>query len=409
MSTTRTFDVITVGGGPAGMIASIEAAKRGLSVLLCEKNGRCGKKLNITGKGRCNITNLCSREEFLENVLSNSRFMYAPLSALSPEDTVEYFESLGVKTKQERGKRIFPVSDRASDVTDALVNECRRLGVSFSSGKVTKILTENGSCTGVECGGEVIFADSVIIATGGASYPRTGSDGNGYRLAAQLGHSIVTPEGSLVPLVSNDSLCPECMGLSLKNVGVTLVDGKDKAVFCDQGEMLFTHFGLSGPLVLSASAYVRSAAPYKIVIDLKPALDLQTLDKRLVRDFSENSNRDLKNGFSQLLPSKLIAPFVKKLGIPPETKLHSLKKEQRLEIAKLLKALTVDIRGKRPIEEAIVTSGGVDCREVSPKTMESKLVRGVYFAGEILDIDAYTGGFNLQIAFSTGFVAGRSC
>jgi predicted Rossmann fold flavoprotein len=403
-----TFDCIVVGGGPAGLFSAYNAAINGNKVLLLEKNDRCGRKLDITGKGRCNITNYCSREEFLQNVIANPRFLMGAISKFSPEDTIAFFENEGVKTKVERGNRVFPESDKANDVTKALVNACEREGVTIKRKNVSSLLTENGEILGVSCGNERILSKKVILACGGASYPRTGSDGSGHRLAKSVGHNVTEIRPSLVPLVSKDKLCRDCMGLSLKNVGISFFGNDKKPIYEEQGEMMFTHFGVTGPVILSASSYLKRDYPYQMFIDLKPALDEKTLDKRLLRDFSENKNRELKNGFSALLPSKLIEPFVALTGIPPETRLNSLTKEQRAKILSLMKALPVKIVGTRPIDEAIVTGGGVDCREIDPKTMKSKIVEGLYFAGEVIDVDAYTGGFNLQIAFSTAFVAGNS-
>ncbi len=400
-------DVIVIGGGPAGLFAAYHAAINGNSVILFEKNDRCGRKLNITGKGRCNLTNDCEREEFLQNVIANPRFLMGAISRFSTQDTKAFFESLGVPLKTERGNRVFPQSDKASDITDALVNAVKTVGVEIIHRKVSSLVISDGKISGVRCGKDEFPSKSVIIACGGASYPRTGSDGGGHRLAESAGHKITTIRPSLVPLVSRDKICGECMGLSLKNVGVSFYK-EGKRVYYEQGEMMFTHFGLTGPVILSASAHLTGGFPFEAFIDLKPALDEKTLDKRLLRDFSENQNRELKNGFSALLPSKLIEPFIKLTGIPPETRLNSLTKEQRGKILSLMKALPVKISGTRPIDEAIVTGGGVDCKEIDPKTMESKMVSGLYFAGEVMDLDAYTGGFNLQIAFSTGFVAGSS-
>ncbi len=402
------YDVIVVGGGPAGLFSAYNAAVNGKNVLLLEKNDRCGKKLDITGKGRCNVTNMCSREEFLQNVIANPRFLMSAISRFSPEDTVAFFKNEGVPTKVERGNRVFPQSDRAHDITNALVSVCEREGVVIKRKNVTALMISDGKIKGVRCGKEEIFASSVILAAGGASYPRTGSDGSGHRLAESVGHNVTAIRPSLVPLVSKDKLCRDCMGLSLKNVGISFYGSDKKRLYQEQGEMMFTHFGVTGPVILSASSYLKTDYPYEMFIDLKPALDEKTLDKRLLRDFSENANRELKNGFSALLPSKLIEPFVKLTGIPPETRLNSLTKEQRTKILTLMKALPIKIIGTRPIDEAIVTGGGVDCREIDPKTMQSKLVSGLYFAGEVIDVDAYTGGFNLQIAFSTAFVAGNS-
>ncbi len=402
------FDCIVVGGGPAGLFSAYNAAINGNKVLLLEKNERCGKKLDITGKGRCNVTNYCSREEFLQNVIANPRFLMGAISKFSPDDTIAFFESEGVKTKVERGNRVFPESDKANDITKALVRACEREGVTVKRKNVTSLLTENGEISGVSCGNERILSKNVILACGGASYPRTGSDGSGHKLAKSVGHNITEIRPSLVPLVSKDKICRDCMGLSLKNVGISFFGNDKKPIYEEQGEMMFTHFGVTGPVILSASSYLKRDYPYQMFIDLKPALDEKTLDKRLLRDFSEIQNRELKNGFSALLPSKLIEPFIALTGIPPETRLNSLTKEQRTKILSLMKALPVKIVGTRPIDEAIVTGGGVDCKEIDPKTMQSKIVKGLYFAGEIIDVDAYTGGFNLQIAFSTAFVAGNS-
>lgn len=404
---TNAFDVIIVGGGAAGLFAAVQCARGGRNTALFERNSECGKKLDITGKGRCNLTNDCPREEFLANVPTNPRFLTGAISRFSPADTVEFFESLGVPTKVERGKRVFPQSDRAHDVTKALADECRRLGVRFIHGFVTSVRAENGEVKGVVCGGAFYSAQTVILCTGGASYPRTGSDGNGYKLAAALGHTVTDIRPSLVPLVSGDKLCRDCMGLSLKNVGVSLFSREGKKLFSEQGEMLFTHFGVSGPCVLSASAYTGGRFPCALKIDLKPALDEKTLDKRVLRDFAERSNRELKNALDGLLPQKLIAPFVARSGIDPRIPVNSVTREQRAKLVSLFKSLEINISGARPIAEAIITSGGVSVKEIDAKTMESKLVKGLRFAGEIIDVDAYTGGFNLQIAFSTAYAASR--
>lgn len=400
-------DVLIVGGGPAGLFAAYNAALNGHSVLLLEKNDRCGRKLDITGKGRCNVTNACDREEFLQNVIANPRFLMSAVSRFSTQDTMDFFERLGVPLKIERGNRVFPQSDKANDITSALVNACKTMGVEIKRKNVTALTVSESKITGVRCGKEEIGANAVILACGGASYPRTGSDGSGHRLAESVGHTITKIRPSLVPLVSKDKLCRDAMGLSLKNVGITF-QKNGKKLYYEQGEMMFTHFGVTGPVILSASSYLKNEFPYEMFIDLKPALDEKTLDKRLLRDFTENQNKELKNGFSALLPSKLIAPFITLTGIPPETRLNSLTKEQRAKILSLMKALPVKIIGTRPIDEAIVTGGGVDCKEIDPKTMESKIIKNLYFAGEIMDVDAYTGGFNLQIAFSTAYVAGNS-
>ena len=401
------IDVIVVGGGPAGLFSAYNAALCGKSVVLLEKNDRCGKKLNITGKGRCNVTNACDREEFLKNVIANPRFLMSAISRFSTEDTMAFFENMGVPLKTERGNRVFPVSDKAQDITDCLVNACLSLGVVIKRKNVSSLIIKDGVIKGVCCGREELFAKRVIIACGGASYPRTGSDGSGHKLAKSAGHTITAIRPSLVPLVSRDKLCRESMGLSLKNVGVSFKKG-EKTLYYEQGEMMFTHFGVTGPVILSASSYLGSDYPYEMFIDLKPALDEKTLDKRLLRDFSENQNRELKNSLSALLPSKLISPFIELTGISPDTRINSITKEQRATMLNLLKALPVKIIGTRPIDEAIVTGGGVDCKEIDPKTMQSRIVSGLYFAGEVIDVDAYTGGFNLQIAFSTAYVAGNA-
>lgn len=403
-----TYDCIVIGGGPAGLFAAYNAAINGNNVLLLEKNDRCGKKLDITGKGRCNITNACTREEFLNNVIANPRFLMSAISRFSSEDTIAFFESLGVATKVERGNRVFPQSDCAHDVTRALVDACKTVGVEIKQKKVTSLCVSDGHITGVRCFNETVGAKNVILACGGASYPKTGSDGGGHRLARAVGHTITEIRPSLVPLVSPDRLCRDLMGLSLRNVGISFCSKGKKPIYDEQGEMMFTHFGVTGPVILSASAHLQGSYPCEMLIDLKPALDEKTLDKRLLRDFAEIPNKALKNAFNALMPSKLIDPFIRLTGISPETKLNSLTKEQRAKIVSLMKAIPVQINGTRPIDEAIVTGGGVDCREIDPKTMQSKLISGLFFAGEVMDVDAYTGGFNLQIAFSTAFVAGNS-
>ena len=405
---TTMYDCIVIGGGPAGLFAAYNAAINGQKILLLEKNDRCGKKLDITGKGRCNITNSCTKEEFLNNVIANPRFLMSALSRFSPEDTVAFFEENGVPTKVERGNRVFPQSDKAHDVTKALLDACINAGVEIKYKKANALIVSDNEIKGVRCGKDEIFSRAVIIACGGASYPKTGSDGSGHKLAESVGHTITQIRPSLVPLVSRDKLCSDCMGLSLRNVGISFYGNGVKPIYQEQGEMMFTHFGVTGPVILSASAHLQNSYPCKMLIDLKPALDEKTLDKRLLRDFSEIPNKALKNAFSALMPSKLIDPFIALTEISPETKLNSLTKEQRAKIVALMKAIPINIIGTRPIDEAIVTGGGVDCREIDPKTMQSKLVSGLYFAGEVMDVDAYTGGFNLQIAFSTAFVAGNN-
>lgn len=401
-------DVIVVGGGAAGMFAAIQAASDGAKVLLFEPNDRLGKKLYITGKGRCNVTNHCSWQEVLKNVPRNSRFLYSALSGFPPEQTEAFFEDRGCALKVERGNRVFPVSDRSASVIDVLRGALRETGVAVRQARVTELLTENGRISGVRTDRGSFAAPAVILATGGKSYPATGSTGDGYRLAAVLGHSIVPPVGSLVPLVEDGHFCERMQGLALKNIRIRLLDESGKSVFEEFGELLFTHFGLSGPVILSASAHMEAKKRYTVSIDLKPALDEEKLDARILRDFSENQNRNFENALSGLFPKTMIPVIIERSGIHGWEKVNSVTKAQRRALLELTKHFTVQIAGLRPVEEAIITSGGVSVQEVSPKTMESKLVPGLYFAGEILDIDAYTGGFNLQIAWATAFAAGHA-
>jgi hypothetical protein len=399
-------DTIIIGGGAAGCFAAVHAARFGKTVLLFEKNERLGRKLRITGKGRCNVTNNSSTEEHMKNIPVNPRFMYSSFASFDAESTMSFFEELGVPLKTERGNRVFPVSDKADDIADALAKEMKKLGVKVINRRVSKILTENGAVCGVSAGGEEYRSQSVLIACGGKSYPATGSTGDGYTLAQALGHTVTELKPSLVPLVSPDKYCAEMMGLSLRNVTLDLMDG-NKSIYSEMGEMLFTHFGVSGPLVLSASSHIRDMQPnrYRLIIDLKPALSPEQLDARIQRDFAENLNRDFQNGIRKLLPAKLIPAAVKLSEIAPERKINGITKEERRKFGELIKAFPVRISGFRPIDEAIITSGGVSTREINPKTMESKLVSGLFFAGEVIDVDAYTGGFNLQIAFSTAYTA----
>lgn len=402
-------DICVIGGGAAGLVAAYFAAVNGGNVTVYERNEACGKKLNITGKGRCNLTNACDVATFMQNVPTNPRFLYKALNNFSPEQVMTFFENLGVPLKTERGRRVFPQSDKAADVTAALVGACRNAGVRFVHARVRGVAAEGGVFSHIVTGtGKTHASDACIIATGGASYPRTGSTGDGYAFAAALGHTVLPPKPSLVPLCSDDRLCGDCMGLSLKNVGVSFYAPNGKQLYSEQGEMLFTHFGISGPVVLSASAHIGDGNGVRAVIDLKPALDEEQLDKRLLRDFNENKNRDFCNSLSALLPQKLIPVIVERSGIDPHKKVNSITKEERRGLVLLLKGLDFTLCGKRPIDEAIVTRGGVAVNEINPSTMESKLVRGVYFAGEVIDVDAYTGGYNLQIAFSTGALAGES-
>jgi len=402
--------VAVIGGGAAGMMAAVSAAKMGANVTVFEKNDRPGKKLRITGKGRCNVTNDCTVQEFLSNVPTNPRFLYTALNRFSVEDTKEFFENAGVPLKVERGNRVFPVSDKAADIVSALRRECENSGVSFVFRKVTSVLTDSERVVGIRCAGESQEFDRVIIATGGVSYPLTGSDGDGHRFAKDCGHKITELRPSLVPIVEKGDLCRSMQGLSLKNVKLTVFSEGGGSVYEDFGEMMFTHFGLTGPMILSASAYLPDIGKknYYAEIDLKPALDDKKLDARLLSDFSKYSNRDFSNALSDLLPQKMIPSIIALSGIDERKKVHSVTREERTRLCYLLKHLRIDLSHFRPIAEAIVTKGGVAVNEVSPKTMESKLVGGLFFAGEILDVDAYTGGFNLQIAFSTGFLAGES-
>lgn len=399
-------DTIIIGAGAAGCMAAITAARFGKSVIVFETNTKIGRKLRITGKGRCNVTNNCTADELMRNIPVNARFLYSSFSNFAAEDTMNFFEELGVPLKTERGNRVFPVSDNAEDIVEALDCELKRLGVRIIRKRVTGLICDDGVCRGVRAGGEEYFSQSVLIACGGKSYPNTGSTGDGYSLARSAGHSVTELKPSLVPLVSPNKYCADMMGLSLRNVTLRLYEG-ERCIYTELGEMLFTHFGVSGPLVLSASSHIREMAPdrYRILIDLKPGLTPEQLDARLQRDFAENLNRDFINAVRKLLPAKLIPVAVKLSGIAPEQKVNGITREKRLEFGRLIKAFPVRVSGFRPIDEAIITSGGVSVKEINPKTMESKLVHGLFFAGEVIDVDAYTGGFNLQIAFSTAYTA----
>ncbi len=401
------YDVIVIGGGPAGMFSAITAAERGKRVLLLERNDRLGKKLLITGKGRCNVTNDCSAEEVLQNTPRNARFLYSALTAFPPEKTKAFFESNGCPLKTERGNRVFPVSDRAQSVLDSLQSAMRKQGVTVKTARVREILTENGCVIGVRTGEGDYSARAVILATGGASYPTTGSTGDGYEMASSLGHSIVAPQGSLVPLETAGQDAQEMQGLSLRNCAVKLLNAKGKVLYKDFGELLFTHFGVSGPTVLSASCHLKGEG-CSLVIDLKPALEEAKLDERILRDLEMYKNRSMENALTDLLPRSMIPVILRRLEIDPQMQANSLTKQKRRAMVTLLKAFSLEITGKRPVAEAIITSGGVKVAEIDPKTMESKIVSGLVFAGEVLDCDAYTGGFNLQIAWASAYAAGMN-
>ena len=408
MKTDKT-DLVVIGGGPSGMMCAIRAAERGKRVVILDGNRQLGRKLRITGKGRCNLTNDCDVKTVMQNIPGDGRFLYSSLSRFGPDAVWAYFTSLGVPLKVERGNRVFPVSDRADDVADALVKRLGALGVRTLRTRAKKILTENGAVCGVETEDGTIRCRAAALCTGGRSYPLTGSDGAGYELARALGHTIVPTRPSLVPLESGDAYCAEMQGFTLKNVLLRAYED-DRLIYSEQGEMLFTHFGVSGPLVLSSSAHMRrmGEAKYRLSIDLKPALDEKKLDERILRDFEKYSNREFKNALDDLAARSMIPVLLRLSGIPEETKVNSITREQRRRLVALFKDFPVSVTGFRPIDEAIVTAGGVCTREVDPRTMGSKLVPGLYFAGEVLDLDAYTGGFNLQIAWATGHAAGEA-
>lgn len=401
------FDGIIIGGGPAGMFAAITAASRGCTVLLLEKNDRLGKKLLITGKGRCNVTNNCTAQEVLQNIPRNGRFLYSVMTAFPPEQIISFFESRSCPLKTERGNRVFPVSDRSSSILECLQNELKKQHVTVRNEKVVEVRTLDNSVSSVITENQTYEASWIILATGGVSYPATGSTGDGYRIAAKLGHTITSQEGNLVPLVSSDTDCLQMQGLSLRNVSVKLVNGKGKLLYKDFGELLFTHFGVSGPTVLSASCHLKGEG-CRLIIDLKPALDESKLDDRILRDLELYQNRSMENALTDLLPRSMIPVVLERLHVDPAMQANSFTKKQRRSLVDLLKNFTVTITGKRPVSEAIITSGGVKVTEIEPKTMESKLISGLYFAGEIIDCDAYTGGFNLQIAWATAYAAGIS-
>ena len=411
---------IVIGGGPAGMLAGISAAENGNKVIILEKMEKTGKKLLITGKGRCNITNNGDLDEFMKNIPENSKFLFSSFNQYSNKDIISLLNSEGVSTKVERGGRVFPVSDKSIDVLEALKRKLKKLDVEIKTNfEVTKILTENGIAKGIEGKNkEQLFADKVILATGGMSYPVTGSTGDGYKMAKELGHTVTEIKPSLVPLIStgkSKELCQEMQGLSLKNIAIK-IKCEDKEIYNDFGEMLFTHFGVSGPVILSASAVLvrykninklMQGNKVKLIIDLKPALDNQKLDHRILRDFEELKNKEFKNSLEKLLPRKMINTFIKLTGIDPEKRVNVITKEERKTIVNTLKNFEIKLNGFGSINEAIITKGGIALKEINPKTMESKIIKGLYFAGEIMDLDAFTGGFNLQIAWSTGYSAGK--
>lgn len=412
-------NTLIIGGGPAGLMAAVSSSKNGEKVTIIEKMHSCGKKLLITGKGRCNITNNSQMDKFMENTPTNPKFLYGVFNNFTNKDIIELLESEGVKTKVERGERVFPVSDRAQDVLEALLHILRKQNVQILTDAAAKriIIDDNKNVIGIELGnGKEIKADKVILATGGKSYPVTGSTGDGYKLAKELGHTITKIEPSLVPLTSNDKVCKELQGLSLRNVAIQL-QICDKVVYKDFGEMLFTHYGVSGPIVLSASSYlvktknieqILKEGKVKLEIDLKPALSEEKLDSRILRDFEEQKNKQFKNSLDKLLPQKLIPVIIEKTNINENKKINEITKQERQRLINELKYFKISINGTRPIEEAIVTSGGVNVKEINPKTMESKLIKGLYFAGEVIDVDCLTGGYNLQVAWSTGYTAGIS-
>ena len=410
---------IVIGGGPAGMIAAITASKNKDKVILIEKNNSLGKKLLITGKGRCNITNAADISEFIEHIPGNGRFLYSVFKNFTNKDIIKILEENGLKVKVERGNRDFPITDNAKDVLDCFINELKKQDVEIRlNSEVVEIETnKQKEVTGVYLEtGELLKASKVILATGGKSYPKTGSNGSGYKLAKKLGHSITNIKPSLVPLIADENLCQKMQGLSLKNVKIKIKDlNKQKIIYEDFGEMLFTHFGVSGPIILSASAILiryknieelLNSNKIKLIIDLKPALSFDELDNRILRDFEKYKNKDFKNSLNDLLPQKIIDCIIELSKIDPNKKVNEITKEERKNLSSLLKNFEITIKGFRPIDEAIVTSGGIQTKEINPKTMESKIIKGLFFAGEIIDVDGYTGGFNLQIAYSTGFTAG---
>ena len=405
------YDVIIIGGGASGLFLVANLAGKGKEILVIEHSENFGKKLLITGKGRCNVTNNCTGEDVMKNIPRNPRFMFSALKRFSPEDTMTFFENCGVPLKTERGNRVFPQSDKAEDILSALIHAAKKGGVHHVFDHALSLIIENGQAVGVKCKKNEYYGKNIVVATGGMSYPKTGSKGDGYKLAEQAGHTVTEIVPSLCPLVAaNKGECASAMGLSLRNSGLKLYKkGVKKPVYSDLGEMLFTHYGFSGPMILSSSAHIAnlSEQEYYIRVDLKPGLDENQLDKRILRDFNDFPNRDFSNSLHKLLPAKIIPLIIKRSGIHPEKKVNQITAEERKNLVNTIKNLTFDIAALRDIDEAIITRGGVDIREINPKTMESKLCKNLYFIGEVLDVDAYTGGFNLQIAFSTAYSCGE--
>jgi predicted Rossmann fold flavoprotein len=409
----KTKRVIVIGGGPSGMMAAATAGSRGLEVILLEKNAKLGRKLYLTGKGRCNITNNADVEELITNVPVNGKFLYSAFYSFTNQDLIALLNSLGLETKVERGNRVFPASDKSSDVIKTLERYVRSNNVSLIlQEEAVSVISADKRVRGVALkSGNTLECDSVIVATGGVSYPQTGSTGDGYRFASENRHTVIPPKPSLIPLETEEEWPKIAQGLSLKNISLSVLDKADKKIFREFGEMVFTHYGVSGPVILSASCYMGGITPgkYWISIDLKPALSYEELDLRVQRDFTKYSRKHYSNSLNDLLPQKLIPVIIKLSGIPPEKPVHQISRQERLALVGLLKDLRLSIKGCRPIEEAIITSGGVSVDEIDPGTMESKLIRGLFFAGEVIDVNGYTGGFNLHIAFSTGYLAGISC
>lgn len=403
------YGLVVIGGGAAGLMCAVTAAERGIKTAIIEPNDKPGRKLRITGKGRCNVTNNCDIRQFMENIPGDGRFLYSAVSRFTPQDAMAFFEGLGVPLKTERGSRVFPQSDNANDIADALLRRCRTLGVDIIKTRAKSIERRDGAVCAVETGKGRIPCSAAAVCTGGCSYPLTGSTGDGYGFAREMGHSVSSLRPSLVPLESADAYCAAMQGFSLRNVTLSAYED-DKLIFRELGELLFTHFGVSGPLVLSASSHMRnfSGAKYRLSIDLKPALDEEKLDARILRDFEKYSNKEFKNALSDLAGRTMIPVLVELSGIDGDKKVNSITRAERRELVRLFKAFPVSVTGPRPIDEAIVTAGGVNTKEINPRTMESRLVKGLYFAGEVLDLDGYTGGFNLQIAWSTGRAAGMA-